>query len=164
VAANLEDLQGQQFDIITLHHVLEHLAGPAEVLMRVCSLMSSSGRVFIEVPHIHSLRAKLATDFVRKHQPGVDERYRAFPIHLMYHSKRGLAKVLADGGFDALALDTTGMGLDEFVCPKSASASPGRAAMGRANAQGFSIRHAIRDTFLGMGLGENLAAVAVSRR
>jgi len=58
----LEDVvaSGQQFDVVTLWHVLEHFANPFETLEQIKMLLVSGGICFIEVPNLHSLKFMLS--------------------------------------------------------------------------------------------------------
>ena len=163
VAATLDAIPRRAFDFVVLHHVLEHLQDPVGILSHLRSLLSYKGCLFVEVPNLKSLRARLATDSVRRLWADVDERYRAFPIHLMYHSKASLMTVLKHAGYHVEMLSTIGMGLDEFLfkgssqnrkCASAASPHASQVKLWK------SIKHQLRDTFLGFGLGENLFAIA----
>lgn len=51
------------FDVITLHHVLEHVADPYDFLSKeVFPLVRAGGLVFIEVPNFASLEARVLKD------------------------------------------------------------------------------------------------------
>ena len=52
----------QQFDVITMWHLLEHLADPAAALISVKNCLKPGGVVLIEVPNIHSLKFMLSSD------------------------------------------------------------------------------------------------------
>ncbi len=54
----LEDVaaSGEQFDVATLWHVLEHFADPYAALKQVKQLLKSGGMCVIEVPNLHSLK------------------------------------------------------------------------------------------------------------
>lgn len=47
--------EGEQFDIVTLFGVLEHIADPVEFLLKVCRRVSAGGEVLIGVPNAASL-------------------------------------------------------------------------------------------------------------
>lgn len=108
-----EDLSQGAYGLVTMLHVFEHLADPIEVLSRIRPFLAPQGRLLIEVPNAESLRARLAIPFLsRRFQ--IDERHRAFPIHLMYYSDRTLRRMLAQAGWTTETTFTSGMGLDEF--------------------------------------------------
>jgi 2-polyprenyl-3-methyl-5-hydroxy-6-metoxy-1,4-benzoquinol methylase len=54
----LED-EGEQFDVITMYHVLEHITGPVECLKRIKHLAKPGALVLIEVPNVGGLEARL---------------------------------------------------------------------------------------------------------
>jgi SAM-dependent methyltransferase len=161
VTDNLEELPSSEFGVVTLNHVFEHLANPIEVLAEIRRLLAPKGLLFVEVPNAGSLRAKLALPFFSR-RFRVDERYRAFPIHLMYYTNATLRKMLRSGGWRIDTTFTLGMGLDEFIVP-------GTDAMDSATANGRAptrprrwarVRRILRDAFLSSGFGENVAAIA----
>jgi 2-polyprenyl-3-methyl-5-hydroxy-6-metoxy-1,4-benzoquinol methylase len=52
----LEEYEGsEQFDLITMWHVLEHIEDPLRALSQCSSLLTPGGRLFFEVPNIDSL-------------------------------------------------------------------------------------------------------------
>jgi 2-polyprenyl-3-methyl-5-hydroxy-6-metoxy-1,4-benzoquinol methylase len=166
VTDSLEDLPTGEFSLITLHHVFEHLANPVEVLDGARRLLAPGGRLFVEVPNAHSLRARLAAPFLSR-RFRVDERYRAYPIHLLYYSDSTLRSMFAKAGWKIEKTFTVGLGLDEYLVrekrlPKQTT---GSAQLGPVQQpQKRRLRHLLRDTFLGLGLGENLAAIAHPER
>jgi SAM-dependent methyltransferase len=155
VATSLESLTGKQFGVITLIHVLEHLPDPIKILSFLSSLLTSNGILIVEVPNAHSLRARLATDFVRSHTTRIDERYRAFPIHMMYYTHSTLSNVMERAGYNVKQSFTTGMGLDEYFITPPAPGNSGSLKSRPRNGRS-SIRSFVRDSFLRAGLGENL--------
>lgn len=44
------DQAGEQWDLITAFHVLEHLPDPVSMLKKMCSRLSENGRLIVEVP------------------------------------------------------------------------------------------------------------------
>src|SRR5262249_12161362 len=92
---------------------------------------------------------------------GVDERYRAFPIHLFYYSRTSLRAMLERYGLDVVAHTTTGLGLDELMFDEDddgpASRAQGPAARARRRSRA---RRLARAFFFGAGLGENLLLAA----
>jgi SAM-dependent methyltransferase len=170
VVADPAQLPSAHFGLVTFHHVFEHLREPEAVLDTVRRVLAPEGRLFIEVPNIRSLRARLALPALSA-RTRVDERYRAFPIHLAYYDRRTLVQVLEQNGWQVDTTFTLGMGVDELLirepAPGSAdaAATPGTAidagVRGRGSTRGRRrLRHRVRDAFLGLGLGENLAVIA----
>ena len=171
VTDQVDELPSGAYGLVTFHHVFEHLEAPGDVLATVRRVLAPDGRLFIEVPNYDSLRARLALPMLSQNTR-VDERFRAYPIHLAYYTAETLARVLANHGWKVDATFTLGMGLDEFLIrehvvhegasaadPSNAS-SPAPSADVEAAAPPRPFRHRVRDAYLGMGLGENLAVVA----
>lgn len=53
-------LHAEQFDFITMFHVIEHVARPDEVVQRLCELLKPGGLLAIETPNIDSLDARIS--------------------------------------------------------------------------------------------------------
>jgi len=173
----VDELPSAAFGLVTFHHVFEHLEDPGEVLATVRRVLAPDGRLFIEVPNYDSLRAKLALPVLSRNTR-VDERFRAYPIHLAYYNAATLGRVLANHGWQVEATFTVGMGLDEFLIDAPASeGTAGGLVEARPPAEKAvvpdaprapieapvpprKLRHHVRDAYLGLGLGENLAVVA----
>ncbi len=83
-------LQDDQFDVITLWHVFEHLAEPARTLDRLFRLLRPGGWLFIAAPSIHSLQAHL----FRRYWFAFD-----VPRHIFHFSPASLQRLLAQSGF-----------------------------------------------------------------
>jgi 2-polyprenyl-3-methyl-5-hydroxy-6-metoxy-1,4-benzoquinol methylase len=161
----LDDLPSAEFGVITVHHVLEHVPNPGDVLRQMRRLLAADGRLYVEVPNARSLRAHLSFPLLSRHFP-IDERYRAYPIHLLYYSPQTLQQQLAKAGWSVEHLFTIGLGIDELVardtCEAEQPARPtdGVIASNTALPARRRLRHALRDCFLDACLGENLGAVA----
>jgi SAM-dependent methyltransferase len=162
VTNDLRSVPSRAFGLITLQHVFEHLADPAATLQSLRTYLAPEGRLYIEVPNAHSLRAAAAASFLSR-RFAVDERYRAFPVHLMYYRLRTLGTLLESCGWTVECAFTLGIGLDRFIIPRrvnepvaACDVTPrraGRTPLRRA-------KHLVRDAFLGLGLGENLSVIA----
>jgi 2-polyprenyl-3-methyl-5-hydroxy-6-metoxy-1,4-benzoquinol methylase len=86
-----------KFDVVTLFHVLEHLAEPVEMLSQIRSRMSVGGRLIVEVPH--------ARDFL--HKTLASEAFKDFTFwseHLVLHTAESLRRTLALAGFTGLTI------------------------------------------------------------
>jgi SAM-dependent methyltransferase len=159
---DIDELPHGQFGLVTLHHVFEHLSDPIETLDRISKLLAPDGRIYIEVPNARSLRARLALPVLSRHF-NIDQRHRAYPIHLMYYSADTLCKMIGKAGWGIAGTFTLGMGIDEFFVR---SVNPSKQAPYPSNQQAKDIhpkrrlRHILRDSFLTLGLGENLAVIA----
>ena len=173
--ADLASLPPAGFDAVVLHHVLEHLSEPRQALGAVRALLAPGGRLFVEVPNVRSLRARLSPPLLVRHAR-FDERFRAFPIHLSYFDPRTLSRLLAAEGFLVEAGTTRGAGLDVLLRepePGAAAAStagatvPGAALATRPGLLERLVRAAkpvakplLRRLLLERGLGENVVVLA----
>jgi SAM-dependent methyltransferase len=158
VTDHLDELGDGGFDAIYLSHVFEHIGEPGPLLRRLRALLAPAGRLILEVPNAHALRARLSAPALSR-WAGFDERYRAFPVHLFYYSASSLRALVEHHDLDIVARTTTGIGLEELRFheegPSSDHPSSPRA---RHPARG-RLRFA-KQTFLGLGLGENLVVAA----
>ena len=168
VAAEPRELEPGSFDAIVLHHVFEHMPDPRAALGCLSDLLTDRGVVFIEVPNVRSLRARLSLPWLSR-KLGLDERHRAFPIHLWYFEPNTLSRLMAECGFEVTAIETHGLGVDElFYRPETASAEgsqrlPQRTRIAR-KLIAKPIREAIKRFVYGRALGENVLAVARARQ
>ena len=84
----------EEFDIITLWHVLEHFQNPRTVLENVLSMLRPNGRLYIEVPNLYSLKFQLSLP---------KSRWRG-GNHPMYHrsffARDSLKRIMEISGFD----------------------------------------------------------------
>lgn len=78
------------FDALTLIDVLEHLSDPASVLEEARRVLKPGGLLYLVTPDIESLSARL----LRGYWWGLR------PAHLYYFSRRTLASLLREKGFD----------------------------------------------------------------
>lgn len=93
-------LQGMtnQFDLVTLFHVLEHIPNQIDILEQIREALRPGGQVFIEVPHA---RDYLAMDMAL-------EDYRNFIYwseHLVLHTRDSLNKLLQATGFGEIRIE-----------------------------------------------------------
>jgi len=77
------------FDAVTLWHVLEHIPDINSFLAQTGEILKSEGRLFIAVPNIHSIMAKLCKD----------KWGWIFPWHIWYFSLGTLEDILKKNGF-----------------------------------------------------------------
>lgn len=84
----LPQLPDQQFDVISMFHVLEHLADPVETLGEIRRKIKPEGILFIEVPN--------ATRFCSPH-------YMFFRAHTLYFTQASLHQTLTAAGWKVLA-------------------------------------------------------------
>lgn len=95
LAASLEELEKDfaGYDVVTMFHVLEHIANPIGFLRQVRRLMSKNGILCIEVPNIDDILVA-----VYKIPAYLEFYYQK--AHLHYYSAATLGKVIEDAGFE----------------------------------------------------------------
>jgi SAM-dependent methyltransferase len=92
VVAGAAELEAESLDVITLFHVLEHLADPLGVLRELRTRMAPGGAMLIEVPHARDALFTLYDC----------EPFKAFTFwseHLVLHTRTSLRLLLAAAGF-----------------------------------------------------------------
>ncbi|HEX6334201.1 MAG TPA: class I SAM-dependent methyltransferase [Flavisolibacter sp.] len=89
-AGYIEQLRGQQFDAITLWHVLEHVHDLHGYMNQLRSILAPGGRLFIAVPNYDSVDAAI-----------YKSRWAAYdvPRHLYHFTPRSMAALLEQHGF-----------------------------------------------------------------
>jgi 2-polyprenyl-3-methyl-5-hydroxy-6-metoxy-1,4-benzoquinol methylase len=84
------NLSHEQFDVITLNHVIEHTHDPLKTLRHVWQLLKPGGRIYVATPNLASFG----------HQRfGMFWRGLEIPRHLVLFSTRGLQNALIASGF-----------------------------------------------------------------
>lgn len=92
VCENLDVVEDEKFDIVTLFHVFEHFCEPLDELKKINKKMVACGKIVIEVPH--------AKDFLLSF---LDlNTFKAFTFwseHLILHTRQSLDIFLQKAGF-----------------------------------------------------------------
>lgn len=83
-------LADEEFDVITMNHVLEHVYNPAETIHECARTLRKGGLLVVSVPNILSLQAS----FGNRNWFHLDP-----PYHLHHFSEQGLAKLLENHSF-----------------------------------------------------------------
>ncbi len=91
IAADLSDrkLEGKEFDVV-VSHSLEHMTEPLRALARVRELMSGTGLLFVALPNIASIEARL----FRSRWYHLD-----LPRHLYHFTPKTIRAMLRNAGF-----------------------------------------------------------------
>jgi 2-polyprenyl-3-methyl-5-hydroxy-6-metoxy-1,4-benzoquinol methylase len=84
------DFAPKSFDIITLWHILEHVADPKKFLKEVNRLLKKDGLLVIEVPNIGSIAAKFSL---------MNWELMAPKEHLFYFKPHIISRILKETGF-----------------------------------------------------------------
>jgi len=97
------DWPRESFDLVAMHHVLEHLKSPEAYVRRVHAMLKPGGLFLIAVPNIESVSSRLKFMMeklgLRRARRGA---YYDTPHHLWYFSPRPLEAFLARMGFKVL--------------------------------------------------------------
>ncbi len=93
--ASVEDLveSNEQYDVITISHVIEHVYNPASLLANSYRLLKPGGRLWLETPNIQSMGAS---------RFGRAWRGLEVPRHLALFNPSSLKASLEHAGFEAL--------------------------------------------------------------
>ncbi len=84
---SIDDFAGQQFDVVTLWHVLEHLPNLEETIKKIESLVRPNGILIIAVPNFKSYDAKYYKEFWAAYD---------VPRHLWHFSKKSMGKLFSE--------------------------------------------------------------------
>jgi len=96
---------GEQFDVITLYHVLEHVAKPVECLANIKRLLRPGGLLVLEVPNVAGWEARLKGH--RWHYYKVD--------HVNYFRPKDLVRAARLAGLNAVGM----RGYQHFSYPQN---------------------------------------------
>jgi SAM-dependent methyltransferase len=78
------------FDVITINHVLEHMAAPAQTIQACYRLLKKDGVLIVAVPNIRSLQATVGKNAWL---------HLDVPYHLVHFSEEGLSGLFQMNGF-----------------------------------------------------------------
>ena len=94
-------LEEASFDLVTMHHVLEHLKDPVSVVGKIRKILRPGGLLFVALPNIEGLSSgvKFSLEKMGLRRKGVGSYYDA-DHHLVYYSPTTLAGFLSAQGFD----------------------------------------------------------------
>ncbi len=95
---SVNEVEENDFEVITLFHVLEHFTDPINMLKIIRSKMAKGGKIIIEVPH--------AKDFLLSFLN--NDAFKAFTFwseHLILHTKESLNAFLRIAGFSNISVN-----------------------------------------------------------
>jgi SAM-dependent methyltransferase len=97
--------QERQFDVITMFHVIEHLANPVAALAAVSTILKPSGILVLETPNVESWPARI----FRRHWVALDA-----PRHLAVFSETGIERCAQRAGLHVLNLTSYSPSIMEY--------------------------------------------------
>jgi len=92
IVSKLEDLGNDKYDIITMFHVLEHLADPQKILTQLKQKLNKNGQLVIEVPNSGDALLSL-------YNSKSFSNFTYWKCHLYIYNENNLRKMLEDLGF-----------------------------------------------------------------
>lgn len=93
------DAVAESYDLVMLHHVLEHLPHQRRVLAQLRRVVKPGGSLLVRIPVADSLAWR---------RYGVDWVQLDAPRHLVLHTRRSLAQLAAAAGFSLLGSEDDG--------------------------------------------------------
>jgi 2-polyprenyl-3-methyl-5-hydroxy-6-metoxy-1,4-benzoquinol methylase len=95
---SIDSVSSQDFDVISLFHVLEHVTNPVDMLTNLRKKLSASGKIIIEVPH--------ARDFLlSKLDLNAFKAFTFWSEHLILHTQESLQVFLQEAGFKEIKIN-----------------------------------------------------------
>ena len=97
VLAGIDELDND-FDIISMFHVFEHIISPLEFLKKTASKLKMGGKIIIEVPHANDTLLKTYES----------EKFKEFTLwseHIILHTKESLSAYLKHAGFKNIKVE-----------------------------------------------------------
>jgi cyclopropane fatty-acyl-phospholipid synthase-like methyltransferase len=95
---DVPELEGRQFDVVTMWDVIEHVDDPMAELEKACSLLKPGGFIAVHTMDIDSLAARI----MGRRWPWLMD------MHIHYFSKRTLAEMLEKAGFEVVWIGPQG--------------------------------------------------------
>ena len=120
IVADLDDadvfalVDGEQFDVVVAGDVLEHLRDPARLLRDLRGVIAPGGHLAASVPNVAHASVRLALlhgDFPYADKGLLDRTHRQFL------TRASLLRLLDDGGWTAVRLDTVRVGIEDTEVP-----------------------------------------------
>jgi len=98
------------FDIVTMWHVLEHVAEPERYIEKIGRLLKPGGKIIIEVPNFDSWSRR----FTGSYWLGLDPSY-----HITYFTPVSLARLLENYGFKTKVIHPFSLEYSTFISAQS---------------------------------------------
>jgi SAM-dependent methyltransferase len=101
-------LSGQKYDVVTMHHVLEHVEEPLQLLNQIKDCLKIDGIAYIEVPNAASNTLRIIDAYFRLR--GRRWSSRLSPMHPPFHeygyTPRSLSLLSEKAGFEVVKMET----------------------------------------------------------
>jgi 2-polyprenyl-3-methyl-5-hydroxy-6-metoxy-1,4-benzoquinol methylase len=94
---SVEAIEENDYEVVTLFHVLEHLTDPIGTLKTIKGKMAKGGKIVVEVPH--------AKDFLLSFLD--NDKFKSFTFwseHLILHTQESLEAFLKEAGFSNITI------------------------------------------------------------
>jgi SAM-dependent methyltransferase len=98
VFSSIDDLTENDYEVVTLFHVLEHLTDPIETLKQIRSRMVKGGKIIIEVPHARDFLISFLENEAFKDSTFWSE-------HLILHTRDSLSVFMKASGFTKIIIN-----------------------------------------------------------
>ncbi|HEX6086970.1 MAG TPA: class I SAM-dependent methyltransferase [Thermoanaerobaculia bacterium] len=85
-----DEIPWDQFDVVVMSHVVEHLTDPGRILRDVLQKLSPGGILYVAVPDIDSLQFRM----FGKHWDAINPL-----VHMQYFNEASMSRLLQDSGF-----------------------------------------------------------------
>ena len=95
---DLRDVPDDDFEVVTLFHVFEHLHDPLDALRLVARKLRPGGRLIVEVPHARDFLISFADLDAFK-------RFTFWSEHLILHTRESLEVFMRAAGFAQVAVE-----------------------------------------------------------
>ena len=99
-------LEPGSFDVIRFNHVLEHTQNPLEELARARTLLAENGTIFVSVPNLAGISARIKSFQSRLHLKSHRWRHYAAIHHLWYFTPASLKTLVEKAGLQTLLWET----------------------------------------------------------
>lgn len=103
----MSHLPGENFDLIVMNHVLEHMDSPISILKKARMLLKEDGIIFIDVPNFGGLSAKIR---------GPLWKYILPEEHKWHFTIDSLSRILRKSGFNVI-FSSTYSGIWDYGSP-----------------------------------------------
>lgn len=99
VVSDLNELEDNSFDIVSMFHVLEHISHPVYTLNQVIRKLTPNGVLLVEVPHARDALVNLFECESFK-------RFTFWSEHLVLHTRQSLSLVVSSSGFSNIYISS----------------------------------------------------------